>query len=146
MECAATHQAMRNLCRLIARSRGRAMGSEIAGGRDEDRRCLRVALPGEILPRGGLQILHHVKSGILAQKRVAEERNEFRASPALGKMAGGKPRRLRDLLLAIAGIEERIAKLRRRKLCAVIAARQAGRRHIEVSREIDRERAMDSGS
>jgi hypothetical protein len=29
-----------------------------------------VGLPGEILPDGGLQVLHHMKAGVLAQERM----------------------------------------------------------------------------
>ena len=39
---------------------------------DKDRRCLWVALPGEVLPDGGLQVLHHMEAGVLAQERMAQ--------------------------------------------------------------------------
>ena len=31
-----------------------------------------VALPGEVLPHGGLQVLHHMEAGVLAQERMAQ--------------------------------------------------------------------------
>jgi hypothetical protein len=60
MQRAASHQATGDLGGLIACSRRRGMGGKVARGSDEDRRCLLVTLPGEVLPHGGLQILHHV--------------------------------------------------------------------------------------
>lgn len=77
MQRAASHQATGDLGGLIACSRRRGMGGKVARGSDEDRRCLLVTLPGEVLPHGGLQILHHVEAGVLAQERVAKERNEI---------------------------------------------------------------------
>ena len=61
------------------------MGAEVARGGDKDRRCFRLPLPGEVLPHGGLEILHHVEARVLAQERVAQERNEI-----FGAMASGK--------------------------------------------------------
>src|SRR3989442_15242818 len=62
-----------------------------------------------------------------------------------GEVAGREPRNFRHLLLAVAGIEERAPKRRRRK-AEVVRARQARRRHVEVAVEVDRERAMDRGA
>ena len=53
------------------------MGSEIARRGDQNGCCLRVALPSEVLAHGSLQILHHVEADVLAQERVAQERNEI---------------------------------------------------------------------
>ena len=63
-----------------------------------------------------------------------------------GEVAGREPRGFRDLLLAVAGIEERAPKLRRREARRVVAARQAGGRDVEIAVEIDRERAMERGA
>ena len=109
----AVHEPPRDLSCLMARPRSGGMGSEIARSRDEDHPGLGVALPGEVLPHGGLQILHHVKSRVLAQERVTEKRNKHVALTADGKVAGGKLRCLRNLLLAVASSEKSLAKLRR---------------------------------
>ena len=57
-----------------------------------------------------------------------------------------QPPGLRDLLLAVAGIEECAAKLGRRQGCRVIAARQPRWRDVEIAIEIDCERAMERGA
>ena len=142
MQRAASHQATGDLGGLMACSRRRGMGGKVARGSDEDRRCLLVTLPGEVLSHGGLQILHHVEAGVLAQERVAKERNEIGGRMASGNVVCRQPRGFRDLLLAVAGIEEPAAKLGRRQGCRVIAARQARGRDVEIAIEIDSERAM----
>src|SRR6516165_9899498 len=101
----------------MARPRRRRMGGEVARRGDEDRRCLSVTLPGEVLPRGGLQVLHHVEAGVLAQERVAQQCNEIDWWIACGNVVRGQPRRFCDLLLAVAGIEECAAKLGWRQDC-----------------------------
>ena len=110
------------------RSDGAPAASENArrgsASRGEDRRCLRVALPGEVLPHGGLQVLHHVEARILAPERMAQERNEIGGPLAGGKVGRRKPGGFRDLLLAVEGMEEGAAKLRRRE-GRIVAARQA---------------------
>jgi hypothetical protein len=73
---------------------------------------------------GGLQTLHHVEAGFLAQERVTKERNEIGGRMASGNVVCRQPRGLRDLLLAVAGIEEPAAQIGRRQGCRVIAARQ----------------------
>ena len=124
MQRAAAHQATGDLGGLMARPQRRRMRGEVARGRGEDRRCLRVALPGEVLLNGGLQVLHHVEARILAQERMAQERNESGGPLAGGKVGCRKPRGFRDLLLAVEGMEEGAAKLRRRE-GRIVAARQA---------------------
>ncbi len=125
MQRAAAHQATGDLRGLMARPRRRRMRGEVARRGDEDRRCVRVAPPSEVLPNGGLQVLHHVEARILAQERMAQERNEIGGPLAGGKVGRRKPRGFRDLLLAVEGIEEGAAKLRRREGGSIVAARQA---------------------
>jgi hypothetical protein len=86
------------------------MGGEVTRGGNEDRRRLWVTAPGEILAHGGLQVLHHVEAGVLAHQGMAEERNQIRSRITGCDVHGGKPRSFGDLLLPIAGIEERTAK------------------------------------
>ena len=61
----------------MPRARRRRMCGEVARGGDEDRGGIGLALPREILVHGSLQILHHVETDVLAQQRVAQERNEI---------------------------------------------------------------------
>src|ERR1700724_4769857 len=77
MHRAASHQPASDLSGLMTRPRRRRMGGEIARRGDKDRCCLRVAPPSEVLTHGSLQILHHVEPDVLAQERVAQERNEI---------------------------------------------------------------------
>ena len=121
------------------------MGGEIARRGDEDRRCLWVALPGEILPHGGLQVLHHMEAGVLAQQRIAQQCNEIGGWIAGGKMTSCQPPGLRNLLLAVAGIEECAAKLGGRR-DYIIFARQPRWRDIQIAIEIDSERAMEGSA
>ena len=100
-----------------------------------------VTLPGEVLPHGGLQILHHVEAGVLAQERVAKERNEIGGRMTNGNVVCRQPRGLRDLL-AVARRGTR-GEAGRRGL-RVIAAGQASRRYIEVTVQIHGEHAVDS--
>ncbi len=125
MQRAAAHQATGDLGGLMARPQRRRMRGEVALGRGEDRRCVRVALPGEVLLNGGLQVLHHVEASVLTQERMAQERNEIGGPLAGGKVGRRKPGGFRDLLLAVEGIEEGAAKLRRREGGSIVAARQA---------------------
>jgi hypothetical protein len=104
--------------------------------------CFWIVLPCEVLPRGGLQILDHVEAGVLAQKRVAEKRNEVGGLMAGGKVLRRKPRGFCDLLLAIAGIKEGVAKLSRRAAWGIIALGQARQRHVKIAVQVDRERAL----
>jgi hypothetical protein len=90
------------------------MGREVTRGGDEDRRNLWVALPGEALLHGGLQVLYHVEASILAQYRVTQNRNEISRRPAGGEMGRSDPRGFCDLLLPVAGIQEGAAQLHRR--------------------------------
>jgi hypothetical protein len=106
MHLAASHEATGDLGGLMARAGRRRMGREVTRGRDEDRRDLWVALPDEALLHGGLQVLDHVEASILAQDRVAQNRNEIGGPPAGGEVGCSEPRGFRDLLLAVAGIEE----------------------------------------
>ena len=87
-----------------------------------------------------------MEAGILAQQRVADERDEIGRWMAGREVARREPRGLRDLLLAVAGIEEGAPQLGRREAGCIVPARQAGRRDVEVAVEIDRERAMDGGA
>jgi hypothetical protein len=91
---------MGDLGGLVARPRCRGMGGEVARGGDEDRRCLLVTVPGEVLSHGGLQILHHVEAGVLAKERVAQKRNEIGGPMASGNVVRRQPRGFGDLLLA----------------------------------------------
>jgi hypothetical protein len=104
MHFAAAHEATGDLGGLMARARRRGMSREVTRGSDEDRRNLWVALPGEALPHGRLQVLYHVEASILAQDRVAQNGNEIGGLPAGGKVGRSEPRGCCDLLLAIAGI------------------------------------------
>jgi hypothetical protein len=63
---AAAHQTMNDLGSLMVSPWRRAMGGEVSCGSDEDRRGLSVALPSEVLAHGGLQILRHVETSVLA--------------------------------------------------------------------------------
>ena len=142
MHLAASHEATGDLGGLMARTGCRGMGREVTRGRDEDRRDLRVALPDEALLHGGLQVLDHVEAGILAQDRVAQNRNEIGGPPSGGEVGRSEPRGFRDLLLAVAGIEEGAAQLHRRQ-DRFLAKRQPRRGDIEVAIKVDRERAME---
>jgi hypothetical protein len=73
---------------------------------------------------GRLQVLHNVESGILAQQGMAHQRNQIGRRMAGGEVAGREPRSFRDLLLAVAGIEERAPKLR---TASSARGRRAGR-------------------
>ena len=106
MHCPASHQATGDLGGLMARPWRRRMGGEVARRSDEDRRCLSVTLPGEVLPHGDFQILHHVEASVLAQERVAQQCNEIDWWIARGNVVRGQPRSFCDLLLAVTGIEE----------------------------------------
>ena len=146
MHRAASHQATGDLGGLMARPRRRGMGSEVARGGDEDRRSLWVALPGEVLPHGGLQVLHHVEAGVLAQDRVAQERNEIG-----GRMAGGEVGAASRAASATCCWRSQASRKARRSSAGARVAgssprgRRAGR-DVEVAIEIDRERAMERGA
>jgi hypothetical protein len=114
MHFAASHEATGDLGGLMTRAGRRGMGREVTCSGDEDRLNLWVALPGEALPHGRLQVLHHVEASILAQDRVAQDCNEIGGRPAGGEVGRSEPRGFRDLLLAVAGIQEGAAKLDRR--------------------------------
>jgi hypothetical protein len=73
-----------------------------------------------------LQILHHVEAGVLAQQCVAQERNEIGGPMTGGKVGCREPCCFRDLLLAVAGIEEGAAKLLRSTSVESPCDRRAG--------------------
>ena len=64
---------------------------------------------------GGLQVLDHMEASILAKDRVAQNCNEIGGRPAGGEVDCSEPRGFRDLLLAVAGIQEGAAKLHWRR-------------------------------
>jgi hypothetical protein len=143
---AAAHQTMNDLGSLMASPWRRAVGGEVSCGSDQDGRCLSVAVPREVLAHGSLQILQHVEAGILAQKRMAEERYQVGGRITNGDVTRRQPSCLRDLLLAVAGIKKRAAKLRPREGCSAITTWQARWWHIEIAIEIDGECAMNGGA
>jgi hypothetical protein len=132
MHLAASHEATGDLGGLMTRAGRRGMGREVTRAGDEDRRNLSVALPGEALPHGGLQVLDQVEAGILAQDRVAQDCNEIGRRPVGGEVGRSEPRGFRDLLLTVAGIQEGAAKLRRREGW-FLAKRQPRPGDIEVA-------------
>jgi hypothetical protein len=142
MHLAAPHEATGDLGGLMARARRGGMGREVTRGGDQDRGDLRVALPGEALLHGRLQVLQHVEAGILPQDRVAQNCNEVGGPPAGGEVGRSELGGLRYLLLSVAGVQEGAAKLGRRR-GRFLAMRQSRRGNIEVAIKVDRERAME---
>ena len=146
MQIAAPHQAAGDVSRLQRRALGRRMGGEISGDRNEDVPALVGVLPDGELPDSRLQHLVGMKARVFPQHCMRKRGDQRLRRMAELEMPRHEPGRKIDLSLAVEGVEQgdpdRLLIGRQIVGLLVALAWNAGRRDIEVAREIESHRAV----
>ena len=150
MQLAAPHQAAGDVGRLQRRALGRRMGGEIAGDRDEDVPALVGVAPDGELPDPRLQHLVGMEARVFPQHRMRERGDQRLRRMAKRQVPRDQPCREINLSLAVERVEQggpdrlliggQIVEL------LPTFAWNAGRRHVEVAREIEGHRAVQDAA
>ncbi len=147
MELSASHEAPRNVRRLMSRSLGRRVRGKVASHRDENVTALVGVAPLSELANARLQHLVPMKARVFAQERASERTDQRLGGVAEKQMTGDEPRSGIHLLLAIERFEQRVPDLAgaRREVIERLALlpRQPRGRNVEITGEIDRHCAME---
>ena len=149
MQLSAPHQAPGDVGRLQRRALGRRMGGEISGIRNEDVPALVGVAPDGELPDSRLQHLVGMKARVFPQHCMRE-----RGDQRLRRMAEFECRATslaaRSTCLWRSNASSRAVRIAsssagRSSSCSALAW-NAGRRHIEVAREIEGHRSVQDAA
>ena len=146
MQLAAPHQAPGDVSGLQRSAFGWRMRGEIAGDRNEDVPALVGVAPDGELPDPRLQHLVGMEARVFPKHRMRERRDQRLRRMAKRQMPRHQPCREIDLSLAVERVEQggpdRLRVGRQIVEPLTILAWNAGRRHIEVAREIEGHRTV----
>jgi len=146
MQLAASHQAAGNVGCLQLRALGRRMGGEIAGDRNKDVPALVGVAPDRELPDSRLQHLVGMKARVFPQHRMREGGDQRLRRMAKRQVPRREPRREINLPLTVERVEQgdtdRLHIGGQIVEPLAVVSRNAGRRHVEVARQIESHRAV----